>query len=252
MSNESNSEQVSAYYRIGDTFLLDTRLHTLTNEDTGEVTELSLNESLLLQLLIKEKGEIVSRQQILADVWEPRGLVVDESSVNQSISLLRKAFNDTAKDQMVIKTIPKMGYLLVLEANPSELATPSEPEVEKSQRVPMGLIPYLIAVLLAFVAAWVTVEKPQASKMETIESSSLSIPIYKLAGNQINSKLVPVIERCVNVIVDQENLPVSQVLVAANHADSISLLIFHEQSLGHAFRIGLNSSLSLEENQCKL
>ncbi|CZF79855.1 Transcriptional activator CadC [Grimontia celer] len=252
MSNKSNPEQVSAYYRIGDIFLLDTRLHTLTNEDTSEMTELSLNESLLLQLLIKEKGEIVSRQQILADVWEPRGLVVDESSVNQSISLLRKAFNDNAKDQMVIKTIPKMGYLLVLEANPCEVMSPSESVAENSHQASMGWGPYLAVVLLAFVAAWFAVEKPQASNMEAIESASIPIPIYKLAGNQINPKLVPVIERCVNVIVEQENKPVSKALVAANHADSISLLIFHEQSLGHAFRIGLNSSLLLEENQCQL
>lgn len=62
----------------------------------------------ILELLIRHKGQLVSKEQILQRVWPDT--VVEENNLQVHISALRKALGS---DRDLIRTIPGRGYLLL-------------------------------------------------------------------------------------------------------------------------------------------
>jgi transcriptional activator of cad operon len=76
---------------------------TVTGPDEVELKVRAKTFDLLL-LLISRPGEVLSKQQILAECWQ--NVVVDDAVVVQSIKELRKLFAGLD----VIKTLPKQGY----------------------------------------------------------------------------------------------------------------------------------------------
>ncbi len=62
----------------------------------------------VLCVLLKAQGEVVSRDQILDEVWA--NSIVEDGNINVAISHLRKAFRDNGEKKEVIQTIAKRGY----------------------------------------------------------------------------------------------------------------------------------------------
>ncbi len=62
-----------------------------------------------LVLLVKKKGEIVSREELIETVW--KDTFVEEGNINYTISLLRKIF----ENKELIKTVPRHGYRFTAE-----------------------------------------------------------------------------------------------------------------------------------------
>jgi DNA-binding winged helix-turn-helix (wHTH) protein len=65
----------------------------------------------LLRCLVRGGGRTVSRDQLLAEVWE--GQHIAEIGVTRSIAELRRALGDTARTPRFIETVPKRGYRLL-------------------------------------------------------------------------------------------------------------------------------------------
>ena len=64
----------------------------------------------ILQLLLARPGEVVTRDQIQAQLW-PDGTFVDFShSINAAVRRLRRALDDTADTPRFIETLPRRGY----------------------------------------------------------------------------------------------------------------------------------------------
>ena len=72
----------------------------------------------ILEQLILARGQLVSKDQLLAQVWP--GAVVEENNLQVHISALRKALG-AGRER--IRTVPGRGYRLVLDAEPA----PAEP-----------------------------------------------------------------------------------------------------------------------------
>jgi TolB-like protein/DNA-binding winged helix-turn-helix (wHTH) protein len=70
----------------------------------------------VLVCLASQPGESVSKETILKTVW-PDTFVTDDV-LTRSISELRRAFEDDAKEPRVIQTIPKRGYRLMAAVEP--------------------------------------------------------------------------------------------------------------------------------------
>ncbi|MDH3493160.1 MAG: winged helix-turn-helix domain-containing protein [Acidobacteriota bacterium] len=69
----------------------------------------------ILVLLLRHQGEIVSREQIMDQVWGDA--FVEDGNLNVHISNLRKIFSDNSLEQIdFIETIPKHGYRFLVEA----------------------------------------------------------------------------------------------------------------------------------------
>ena len=68
--------------------------------------------------LVRSRGRIVSRDDLIAGVWD--GRIVSESTLNSRVSAVRHAIGDDGEQQRLIRTLPHKGYRfigLVQESN---------------------------------------------------------------------------------------------------------------------------------------
>ena len=101
-------------YLIGKRFVFDPNDNSLIDKcDNNELTRLGSNESRALSLLIEDPSLIITRQRIHDHVWREQGFEVDDSSLTQAISTLRKALKDSTKSPEFVKTVPKRGYQMI-------------------------------------------------------------------------------------------------------------------------------------------
>lgn len=111
----------------------------------------------LLCLLVENRGQLVSRDRIIEDIWNGYG--GGDEGLTQAISSLRKILND--KDKQVIETVPKSGYIFRGEVADADTAL-TQPVSEKRQRNPFKRLAYtgiLLAVLVAGVLVFLGYER---------------------------------------------------------------------------------------------
>lgn len=65
----------------------------------------------LLVYLAQHQGDVVSREQLEADVWEDR--VISYDALTSCITRLRKVLGDDSRQPAYIETVPKKGYRLI-------------------------------------------------------------------------------------------------------------------------------------------
>lgn len=102
-------------YRFGG-FELDTAERIFTFR--GSAIPLAPRVFDTLCLLVENSGHVLSKERMLAEVWE--GSFVEENNLAQNISLLRKTFAESRGGKF-IQTVPKFGYRFVADV---ETATP--------------------------------------------------------------------------------------------------------------------------------
>ena len=136
----------------------------------------------LLVYFINHPGEVLSRDQLVAEVWQ--GSVVSDSTVNWSVSQLRKLLDDKTGEPRFIKTISKKGYQWIAQASCESTAKLPA----KSTRIhPVWLLmPVLLAI--ASVVLW-----PQPSQVEQQPSYTLTNhqPVTRMAGQEEDPGLSP-------------------------------------------------------------
>lgn len=96
-----------------------------------------------LELLCRERGRLVTREAILAHVWEGRS--VSANSVAVVVADLRRALGDDAGAPRFIATVPKRGYRLCEEA-PKAIKSP--PPAPTRTPIPRALVIALTIVAL--------------------------------------------------------------------------------------------------------
>jgi len=72
--------------------------------------ELRNKEFNLLKFLLQNRGRVISRTEILEEVWD-RNIFCPTNTVDVHISNLRKKLRSHQKDQ-IIKTVHSVGYLV--------------------------------------------------------------------------------------------------------------------------------------------
>ncbi len=115
----------------------------------------------LLSYFIERRGQVVSTQQIAADVWQRTQ--VSDNLVRQVISLLRSQLQDKSRPYRVIQTIPKQGYLFDIDVSQPNVEPTSgkgetpQPEsktlVAKSKKKTIALITTTVLVI-GLVVTW--------------------------------------------------------------------------------------------------
>ncbi|WP_123060186.1 winged helix-turn-helix domain-containing protein [Escherichia sp. MOD1-EC6153] len=88
---------------------MDPSLNALIHCETGEMRRLGEYHFILLETLAKNAETVLSRSYLYAEVWKNR--IVGGNSLPTAIHALRVAIDDDGKQQNIIKTIPKKGYL---------------------------------------------------------------------------------------------------------------------------------------------
>ena len=64
-----------------------------------------------LLFLVERAGELLEKDRLLTELWP--GLVVEENSLSQCISALRKVLGDDAQRGRFIQTVPRRGFRFV-------------------------------------------------------------------------------------------------------------------------------------------
>lgn len=116
------------------------QLHTLTNEHDTVRIEPMVSE--LLTYFCQHQKQIISKEQLINDVW--RGRFVSDNTVSKLITKLRKALADDARNPQYIVTLPKRGYRFVATATLLEQVTdtttaqtPPEAQTSKPTSTPI-------------------------------------------------------------------------------------------------------------------
>ena len=120
----------AGFYEFGE-FRLDTTRMLLLRRD-GEVVPLPHKTFDLLQKLIEGGGRVLTKDELLNEVW--RGSFVEEGNLTQHISILRKALAENPGENRYIATVPGRGYRFVAAvAAVKEAGGGDAPSVEESQ-----------------------------------------------------------------------------------------------------------------------
>jgi len=94
----------------------------------GKSSRVGPNVIEVLLYLVRNRGEIVSREEIFASVWP--GIAVSDDVLTQSITALRKAFEDSSRNSRIIRTYPKRGYALI-----ADVSKPEPPHIPAPARI---------------------------------------------------------------------------------------------------------------------
>jgi TolB-like protein len=103
-------------------FLLNPENGTLTRK--GQRVPIGRRGALLLEMLLRQQGEIIAKEELIDAAWT--GRAVEESNLSVQIALLRKAIG-LADGREWIVTIPRVGYCFRAQPEePDRLGTPRE------------------------------------------------------------------------------------------------------------------------------
>lgn len=157
----------------------------------------------LLELLLQQRGELVTREQIRQHLW-PNGTVVEfEHSVNAAVKRLREALGDDADQPTFIETIPRRGYRFIATLIDVQPAMPAalEKELEKAEtstlpsgigkRPPSNRLKIFLgaAVLAGILAVALFYWHSRTQSTEKVIKSLAVLPLKNLSGDPAQSYL---------------------------------------------------------------
>jgi TolB-like protein len=102
------NERIPVIYRFGE-YCLDSALFELRRN--GERVDIEPQVFSLLLHLIRNRDQVVSKDDLIDAVWQ--GRAISDTTLSSRIFALRKALGDTGDRQTVIKTVPRRGYRFV-------------------------------------------------------------------------------------------------------------------------------------------
>jgi len=157
-------EPEPAAVRIGP-FALDLRTGELRRD--GVPVPLAPQPTRLLVALARRRGELVTREEIRAAVWDEETFVDFTRGLNFCVLQVRAALGDNAKNPRYIETIPRRGYRLAAE-RPEEADLEAAPQaVRPSHRRHVAAAAVVAGAVVLLFAAWQRSGAPAASIPET-------------------------------------------------------------------------------------
>lgn len=100
----------------------------------GEVVRVDARVMRLLTCLAARAGEVVTTDELLAEVWG--GVVVTQDSVYQAVASLRRVLGDDPKSPAYVVTVPRRGYRLIAPVNRSPGASTEPTATARGAPVP--------------------------------------------------------------------------------------------------------------------
>ena len=76
----------------------------------GELLDLTAGEYKLLCLFMQNPGTVLSKEQILENLWDNEGNYIDNNTLNVYIRRLRTKVEDNPSEPQMILTVRRMGY----------------------------------------------------------------------------------------------------------------------------------------------
>ncbi|MGV3002449.1 winged helix-turn-helix domain-containing protein [Vibrio sp. E150_018] len=252
---------IGTKYILAQKFIFDPYSNTLSDlNDDNNIVRLGSNESRILLILIENSNQVVSRDQLHEYVWRDQGFQVDDSSLTQAISTLRKMLQDSTKSPQFVKTVPKRGYQLIssvdiatqsqahevadkveaLNLKDDSTTTHNKEEVKQTVQssqsttasakvtspktdttFPAWLYLVWALIVLLPLLAWVS-EIPNSNELTKIEMES-DIPLFVPTNQPQIDQWLPIIERCTKAYQKHVPTPLSRVIATGGESEHIAL-----------------------------
>jgi len=140
-------------YEFGD-FRLDAGRRLLLPKHGERALPLTARAFDTLLYLVERPGKLLSKATLMGAIWPD--VVVEENSLNQNISLLRRVLGESPGEYRFIVTIPGRGYRFVADVHtvsePSDESShvafvanatePARPSVRIRARIPLAVLPF--------------------------------------------------------------------------------------------------------------
>ena len=143
-----------------DGFELDTRAGELRK--AGVKLRLQGQPIQVLAALLNSAGELLTREQLRAEVWPAETFVDFDHSLHNSIARIREVLGDSAGTPRYIETLPRRGYRFIgtvekagLENTPlsapagSSVEAPAAPPQTKARAILMVALSIIVAIAAA-------------------------------------------------------------------------------------------------------
>ena len=121
---------------VFDSYVLDTGRRELRCGDTVVSVQPQVFD--LLEYLIRNRGHVVSRDELLDAIWSRR--IVSESTLATRINAARSAIGDDGESQRLIRTLPRKGIRFVGEVR--ERAIKTEQSLIAFNRPAIAVLPF--------------------------------------------------------------------------------------------------------------
>src|ERR1700745_4232290 len=112
----------------------------------------------ILQMLVANPGELVSREELRAALWPSNSYVDFDQGLNRAINKLREALGDSADNPRFIETLSRRGYRFIAPvASNGQKVTATGPAAawhKQDWKVVTLVSLVVIAGILAAVAIW--------------------------------------------------------------------------------------------------
>jgi DNA-binding winged helix-turn-helix (wHTH) protein/TolB-like protein/Tfp pilus assembly protein PilF len=129
----------------------------------------------ILEELLRQPGELVTREQLIARLW-PKGVVDFDTGLNSAVRKLRIALQDDVETPRYIETVPRKGYRFIGAIDPTDAPTttaPAAPAPARPRGPPRRTYLYVGgSVALLLIAALIFV----AMHRESTPTSQRSLP----------------------------------------------------------------------------
>jgi TolB-like protein/DNA-binding winged helix-turn-helix (wHTH) protein len=138
----------SQRFRFGDGYELDLGAYELRCD--GRALKLPRIPMELLTLLIEQRGNLVTRDQIIERIWGREVFVDTDNSINAAVRKIRQALRDDADEPHFIQTVPAKGYRFVAAVTEIGLTAENAAAIEETaatagaMRTPESISPHEI------------------------------------------------------------------------------------------------------------
>src|ERR1700690_1415057 len=121
-----------------NSFELDT--HTGELRKRGVKLRLQGQPLQVLATLLKRAGDLVTREELRAEIWSADTFVDFDHSLHNAIARLREVLGDSAETPRYIETLPRRGYRFVGLVDGGAVSSPSgSAQPEQPGQVPVDL-----------------------------------------------------------------------------------------------------------------
>lgn len=190
--------RVQPAIEFGDDFTLDLRAYELRR--SGRTLKLEPTPFGILALLLEQRGELVTREQIVERIWG-KGVFLDtDNSINGAIRKIRLVLNDDPEQPRFIQTVTGKGYRFVATiaengpeapAATSRLAVMQPAQSEKTIKPAPGLLRKLLLavtlvaslVLIGLLALWLVPAISHRTAATGPIRSIAVLPLDNLSGD---------------------------------------------------------------------
>ncbi len=155
---------------------------------------------LILRYLLQNPGRVVTREELIDELWTP-GLHVDfEQGLNTAVKKLRRALDDSARDPRFLETIPKRGYRLLGVAQPATIDESGGPAGERPKPedlyVPASsrsrpLAGWAVTAVLVALVSLAALNRPWTEPATETQTALTSTDLAPITESRISLAVMP-------------------------------------------------------------